>query len=113
MAPPSSGLTRRLLASRRLAFLGTVSYGIYLYHVPLATRLAGWGLLPTDAASLARWLAIELAGTVALAWLSYRLVERPALRLRGRLGGRARADAPGPLPAPPAPLVAAVGARAD
>jgi len=109
----SRGFLRRVLALPQLAFLGTVSYGIYLYHVPLATRLAAWGLLPRDTVSLARWLALELAGTVALAWLSYRLVERPALRLKGRLGGRARTGAPAPRQASPVPLPAGAGASVD
>jgi len=66
-----------------VAFLGTVSYGVYLYHVPVMVRLAKWTGLPPSPAWLALWLAATLALTVALAALSWRLVERP-LMARGQ-----------------------------
>jgi peptidoglycan/LPS O-acetylase OafA/YrhL len=68
---------------RPLAFIGMVSYGIYLLH-----------LLVLDAVQrvLSRWhvdlpgalFVVGLAGTVALAALSYRFFERPLLRLKDR-----------------------------
>ena len=67
---------RRLPA---LAFLGTVSYGIYLYHVPVMVRLAKWYGLPRNAAELALWLTVTIVTVVILAALSWRLVERPLI----------------------------------
>jgi peptidoglycan/LPS O-acetylase OafA/YrhL len=69
---------------RVLAFVGTISYGIYLYHVPVFLTLGkSWGL-PRDVGDLALWLGAGAACTLALAWLSWRLVEQPALRLARR-----------------------------
>jgi peptidoglycan/LPS O-acetylase OafA/YrhL len=70
---------RRLLRLPALAFLGTVSYGIYLYHVPVMIRLGSWFGVPRSAAALALWLAVTVAVTVTLAALSWRFVERPLL----------------------------------
>ncbi len=81
----------RLLASRPLAWLGLVSYGIYLYHEPLARVLNGG--LASGGAPVRRFLLLA-AGTAALAIaagaVSYYVVERPALRLGKRRRGGVR-----------------------
>ncbi len=72
-------------------YLGKVSYGIYLLHMPVvyATaelfRLTAWwhGHL---AAYFVGYYAIALGGTIAVAALSYRYFEQPFLRLKDRLG---------------------------
>lgn len=55
------------------------SYGIYLYHMPIAFTLIGFGLRD----SRFYWL-ILVAGTVCLAAMSWYFIERPALRLKSR-----------------------------
>jgi peptidoglycan/LPS O-acetylase OafA/YrhL len=87
-ADRSEGRLRRMLDARALAFLGTVSYGIYLYHVPVLVKLGRLNGVPGTPAELAVELAIAIPVVVALAWASWRLVERPALALaaRGRPG---------------------------
>jgi peptidoglycan/LPS O-acetylase OafA/YrhL len=75
---------RRTLRVPGLAFLGTVSYGIYLYHVPVMIRLAKWTGLPPSPAWLALWLAAIVVLTLILATLSWRLVERPLMAGRQR-----------------------------
>jgi peptidoglycan/LPS O-acetylase OafA/YrhL len=79
------GWPRRLLAWRPLAWLGLISYGIFLYHGPLVlwlkrneadTWLPGSGYLSITIPALAM--------AVAAAALSYYLVERPALRFKDR-----------------------------
>ena len=72
-----------LFASLRLkplAVLGVASYSLYLWHVPLLELITDAGASP-QLGALAT-LAIPLAIIVALA--SYRLIEEPFLRLRGR-----------------------------
>ena len=71
---------RRLLASRALTWVGLISYSVFLWHFPLAERLAeetrAWGAI---------WLAVT-AATLVLSWVTYRFVERPFIR---RAGSRA------------------------
>ncbi len=75
--------------SRVLAAIGTISYSMYLLHFIVIDAIAGSGLLlqpagasPAAAALLSTALLV-LPVTLLLSALSYRLVERPFLRLRG------------------------------
>ncbi|WP_116112021.1 hypothetical protein [Austwickia chelonae] len=54
-----------------------LSYGVYVYHWPIATILttAGSGALPVVA-----HLVLLMTGTAAVSALSWLAVERPALR---------------------------------
>lgn len=78
-----SGVFARALSVKPLHFLGTISYGIYLWHWPIFVYLTGarTGLSagPLD--------TIRVALTLAIATVSYFLVERPIrhLQLRGWL----------------------------
>lgn len=77
---------RRLIASRRLAYVGDASYSIYLWHTVLlvaAGRVVAQ-LLPTGGGwHLALLVAIPLAVLVACVVL-YELIERPLTALVGR-----------------------------
>ncbi len=71
----------RLLDARPVAWLGLVSYGIFLYHLPLTTKLlpvSDWA--PQGGFFL--YTACTLALATLLAAVSYHLVERPALRFK-------------------------------
>jgi peptidoglycan/LPS O-acetylase OafA/YrhL len=74
-----AGRVVRVLDVRALAFVGTISYGVYLYHVPVLLKLGQWNGLPTTAGGLAVELGIAIPVTLLLAWASWRAVERPAL----------------------------------
>ena len=76
----ADGLVRRLLSLRPLVSIGTISYGLYLFHWPVFVLLRerGWDL--TSAPHLAGALAI----TVVVSLVSYRVVERPVRRTTWR-----------------------------
>ena len=82
---PAVLVGRRTLRVPGLAFLGTISYGIYLYHVPVMVRMAKWTGIPRTPTSEAAWLAATLAITIVLAAISWRFVERPLMARRQRL----------------------------
>jgi peptidoglycan/LPS O-acetylase OafA/YrhL len=112
---PGRGVIARVLRARPLVFIGTVSYGIYLWHYPLLTKL-----LP----SMYKHGEVETLVVVSLMslWagaLSYYLIEHPTQRLAIRWLSRRRAGGPaaslaGPLVAvgPVAPVVPAPPAQA-
>ena len=64
----------RALALRPLVFFGLISYSLYLWHWPVIVLLKA--VIPTDMLS---WplRGFALALSVSLAWISWRLIERP------------------------------------
>jgi peptidoglycan/LPS O-acetylase OafA/YrhL len=90
----------RALRWAPLARLGEISYGVYLYHLLVLALLSRWGLIGWEryVHPYLLWTAFALAGSVLLAALSWRLVERPLWR------AARRASAPrGSAPAAPNP----------
>jgi peptidoglycan/LPS O-acetylase OafA/YrhL len=75
------------LRVRPLVAIGVVSYGVYLWHLPLILVVRKAGLLPADI--LPRFLLV-LTLALAVATLSWKLLERPLIR-RAAAGGRDRA----------------------
>ena len=78
----TAGLVPRMLRNRGVLWLGTVSYGIYLWHVPAifaVSKLVAHGWLPQAAPVQFGFVAV---GTVAVASASWMLLERPILRSR-------------------------------
>lgn len=67
---------------RGLRYLGRISYGLYVFHLMFVLGF-GVGSAHEPMARLARMLAALLA-TIALAALSYQLLEKPFLRLKER-----------------------------
>ncbi len=80
-----SGPAVRWLGWRPLAAIGTVSYGLYLWHLPLLLVMDRAGLLP---AALPLRLVVVLAVSLAAAAASWRFVERPWIRGRSAAGRR-------------------------
>jgi peptidoglycan/LPS O-acetylase OafA/YrhL len=71
-----------------LTFLGTVSFGIYLFHpLVIETLNDHWIAGATNVSALPFILAV-LAGTVIVATLLHYTVERPAMVFGRRLAGR-------------------------
>ncbi|GLY19188.1 hypothetical protein Kisp01_62020 [Kineosporia sp. NBRC 101677] len=86
-----------LLSVRPLVVIGTLSYGLYLYHFPVFMTVQNRGF-----SHLVQHL-LELSLTVALTVFSWFLVEKPALRLKDRL------PAPAPALVVPAPAGGVAG----
>jgi peptidoglycan/LPS O-acetylase OafA/YrhL len=74
------------LASVTLIRIGALSYSLYLLHAPLGGRVVNLGARYAEgaAAELAVMCA-AMAVSLGAAFVLYRLVERPSLRLAGRL----------------------------
>ncbi|GAA2246195.1 acyltransferase family protein [Rarobacter faecitabidus] len=89
-----------------LAWVGTRSYGLYLFHWPVIV------VLYYAAPNLSSWLRmpIVIAVTVTLAGLSYRYLEQPVRRLGFRMTARGALRALGP--AAPARMRATVATGA-
>jgi len=67
----------RILSVPPLVSLGKISYGFYLWHVPILVLLRNYYKLDTVYVFF-----IGLAASILASALSYRLIEQPALRLR-------------------------------
>jgi peptidoglycan/LPS O-acetylase OafA/YrhL len=101
LVAPERTATSRFFRSRAMAFLGTYSYGLYVYHHFIsyyltANRtdldLAGW--LGSHSAAVVLQATLGAFASLVLAYLSYELFEKRCLRLK-RLFATAK-----PPPAP-------------
>jgi peptidoglycan/LPS O-acetylase OafA/YrhL len=103
---PARGLPGRVLGNRVVGYVGLVSYGVYLYHDAVIRKLAK--AVDPSVHALGSRLALNLAlgviGSVAIASVSYYVVERPALRLKRRFPLASPASA-GEAIAEPAPAL--------
>ncbi|MDB6115680.1 MAG: hypothetical protein JWQ62_2625 [Lacunisphaera sp.] len=81
------------LARGPLPALGTISYGVYLYHVPIhylwTYAIGRVGMNLTNADSLL-WLAAEVLLILVAGSLSWVLLERPCISLGRRIGSSKR-----------------------
>jgi peptidoglycan/LPS O-acetylase OafA/YrhL len=81
--PEPRSAAGRFLAVPAMAWLGLISYGIYLYHYPVADHLSGGVASAGDAPLKFVWLVAATAAiTIAAGALSYYAVERPVLRFK-------------------------------
>ncbi|HXE24845.1 MAG TPA: acyltransferase [Roseiarcus sp.] len=99
IAPERSG-TSRFFRSRAMVFLGTYSYGLYVYHHFISyyltsnrtdLTLANW--LGSHLAAVALQAALGMSASLAIAYLSYELFEKRFLRMKRRFE-TAKAPAP-------------------
>lgn len=88
LGDPGHGRIRRLLGSRPLRFVGDVSYGIFLWNMPVLFLVFRLLHLTVFDAPFWRTLAVVYVVTLAVATASHYVVERPFLRLKDRLPGR-------------------------
>jgi peptidoglycan/LPS O-acetylase OafA/YrhL len=64
-----SGFFYNLMSSRPLAYLGRISYGVYLYHIPVSAVMH----------RLALGFPLDMLPTFVLAALSYHFIETPII----------------------------------
>lgn len=79
--PLRQGALGRALGWRPLALLGVASYSLYIWHLPILNELVGASWVPDGAAGLA---VVALPICIAIAALSYVVIESPFLRMRRR-----------------------------
>jgi peptidoglycan/LPS O-acetylase OafA/YrhL len=112
LVAPESSPTSRFFRSRLLVFLGTYSYGLYVYHHFISYYLT----INRTELELARWLgshgtAVALqatlgaAASLALAYTSYELVEKRFLSLKQYFGTAKWPPAAGSMGVPSTQLV--------
>jgi peptidoglycan/LPS O-acetylase OafA/YrhL len=95
-----TGVTGFFFMRRSIQYIGRISYGIYIYHLPvqwmITSKASGWlnglpGFIPPS--------AVLLVATIALAALSWHFFESPINRLKRRFPYRGpKADTKGNLP---------------
>ncbi len=87
----------RVLARAPIAYIGRISYGMYLWHYPITVIVGRAGTKDSATA-----MAIVTALTIPVASASFFLVERPFLRLKDRFRSTSSSppsDAALPVPA--------------
>jgi peptidoglycan/LPS O-acetylase OafA/YrhL len=87
LAAVSDGSRRsvRILDNRVLAWLGLISYGIFLWHYPIVLKLAAAGVH-----SFVPLLALGLVLPITIAAISYYAIESPFIRLKDLQSRRSR-----------------------
>ncbi|HEY0230114.1 MAG TPA: acyltransferase family protein, partial [Dokdonella sp.] len=85
-----SRIARALFDNRPLRYLGLISFGVYLWHYPMLQWLSAAHVFDRIPGYRLPWtLPILLLLSCAVADVSYRLIERPLLRI-----GRGRSEHP-------------------
>lgn len=84
----NEGVIKRMFQSKVMVFLGSISYGIYVYHFLFRWDFDLWlsakvRSLGVDHASLIVIPALFVL-TVLTAYISYQFIEKPILRLKSR-----------------------------
>jgi peptidoglycan/LPS O-acetylase OafA/YrhL len=78
----AGGRIRAVLASPAMRSIGLISYGVFLWHVPLMTEVVKWGGQKPFFADFWPVLFWSVPLTFAAAWLTYVLIERPLIRTK-------------------------------
>jgi peptidoglycan/LPS O-acetylase OafA/YrhL len=80
-----AAVTPHRLDARPIAWLGLISYSLYLWHYPLlkAAQYFGWPAWG-DGIALLRNTLLFAPGILLVSWLSQHFVERPFLVARSR-----------------------------
>jgi peptidoglycan/LPS O-acetylase OafA/YrhL len=88
--PQDRGTIRRTLQFAPIAWLGIISYGIYLWHQAWISEFFKWTSYQMSAVPLWILTAAALALSIGSSSASYFLLERPLLNLKKRIGQQVR-----------------------
>jgi peptidoglycan/LPS O-acetylase OafA/YrhL len=77
-------ILRPVLSMRWLAWIGSISYGVYLWHPPIYKAMKAFGFARFEV------IALGTLVTFAISTASFYLMEKPILRLKERLARPAR-----------------------
>jgi peptidoglycan/LPS O-acetylase OafA/YrhL len=95
--PQDRGRIRRFLQHPVMVFLGTISYGIYLWHLVFVKEAERWTRNGWLTSNVFVWLPVVVVLVVPTAALSYYLIEKPIITRTHRHRPRsAPVDAPAP-----------------
>ncbi|MDP4126711.1 MAG: acyltransferase [Bacillota bacterium] len=73
-----NGVLKRILSQKLLVFVGSISYGLYLWHFPVYRLMQSYGL------ECMAVITIGSAVTFLVAWGSYCFIERSFLQLNNK-----------------------------
>lgn len=91
-----TGSGARWMGVRPLAWMGEITYGFYLWHIPVIVCARGLGVLPGGILSGVMLLPVAIAFGAG----SWYLLERPIMRRAGRLPRTEHETAPRHVPTP-------------
>jgi peptidoglycan/LPS O-acetylase OafA/YrhL len=89
----SGGFARRVLAWPPLVWIGLISYSLYLWHPAIAQKIV-YTQLDENVGWLIPAILVVIA-SIAVAAVSFYVIERPAIRLGRRLTSGGRRETPG------------------
>ena len=90
LGPAAADPWRRGLQTKALVSLGLISYGIFLWHPIAIDEMNNWVLQNRMVPSFFTALPVVLGFALVAATLSYVVIEKPAQRLRDRVGGKVK-----------------------
>lgn len=73
-------LVHLVFANRAIVFFGTISYGIYLYHLPIVQNAVTWPLIQDSGKPAVALGVFVLATATILGMASWYLIEKPLMR---------------------------------
>ena len=79
--PSQPSRIHEVVGSRLLAWVGLVSYGLYLWHVIVISKLTELPAFKATFTGSILLLMVTLPISLLLGWISFRLIEKPAMSL--------------------------------
>ena len=75
--------TTKILEWRPMAWTGKISYGLYLWHIPIALYLDQYSSVEYGGLT---FMALGMSLTYLISWFSFQYVEKPVVGLRRKFG---------------------------